>query len=883
MIAFAVVAAACAKEKDLPTPAEKVNPDGTKTIVFTAQAPTRTTIDANDQVVSWSAGDEVKFVWDGGSATATASETGSSTNFSVTVPDGVTEVYAVYPAAAGGSYDNGNVNVHFNGSRTDGSFAANDISVAKATKSGDAWSSTLAFKNVACLIKVGVTSSTITKLQVYAGNGETLAGYLPVNIASNGDPSLGAVSSSPSDHVTMEVSGPGNYYIPVIPGVTMSKGFQVKLFEGDDQITPFFYNGEYTTARGKVIKLSNIESHAGQYYVTPSGAGTKSGQSWNNAMDAATFKAFIENADNYFVLRGATIHLSAEEFTFGDYLQPDFSSHSETAFTIEGTKSGSDITTFVGGTGDPAGTLWPHSNSNVTVKNVKFAGTDGNSNRAAIRVNNTGVKLQLEDCIFENNKTSGQSGAINLIKGIVSITNCEFTGNSASTGASVHVENANVTINGCTFANNSGDGNALHCTNTAAVVSMENCDISGGDKCTVYGVNANTVSFTSVNFHDNHTSDENGGAVARLVGAGTYTFTNCDFVNNASDNFGGAIVIASGDVHATFIGGKFQGNHADGVDNTKSAGGAIYASGSGVQFDCSGVLFKSNYNAVGSNEKSGGIIRVESATGKATFDNCVFDGNHSYRPSGSANPPCAAIVNNRTVDGPTYYFNACEFMNNATGTYAGVGAKYGMVFGLYNETTLAFNNCSIHDNYGQRNTDPIDWIYVNNTGVKLIFSNSSVIGDPSRRTSATGSVSKKNGNGVFYLSLDASFYFINNILCSPSGGKSLNCATSITIENSYYNKTSPVNGTCNWGTDTGSGHDYTANSTYFGSWSAPYTWNGTLTGTNSNMLAATADVNSEIQSADADFYAWLNSIGALGKDINGNSRGATSWPGCYQN
>ena len=58
---------------------------------------------------------------------------------------------------------------------------------------------------------------------------------------------------------------------------------------------------------------------------------------------------------------------------------------------------------------------------------------------------------------------------------------------------------------------------------------------------------------------------------------------------------------------------------------------------------------------------------------------------------------------------------------------------------------------------------------------------------------------------------------------------------------------------------------------------------GTLTGTNSNMKAATSDVNAQIQAADADFYAWLNGIGALGKDINGRDRGATSWPGCYQN
>ena len=48
------------------------------------------------------------------------------------------------------------------------------------------------------------------------------------------------------------------------------------------------------------------------------------------------------------------------------------------------------------------------------------------------------------------------------------------------------------------------------------------------------------------------------------------------------------------------------------------------------------------------------------------------------------------------------------------------------------------------------------------------------------------------------------------------------------------------------------------------------------------MKATTADVNTQIQNSDSDFYNWLSSIGALGKDINGNNRGTTSWPGCYQ-
>ncbi|MBR6306350.1 MAG: hypothetical protein IKR38_06210, partial [Bacteroidales bacterium] len=165
LTALAVISIAC--EKEIPQePQEQTIPAKSNVVVFTANVPTKTTIDANDQVVSWTAGDVVKFVWEGGSTTATASSSGSSTTFSVEVGEGIDELYAVYPADAGGSYDSGNVNVHFNGSRTDGSFAANDICVAKAVKNGDTWSTTLAFKNVACLLKVGVTDSEVTKIQV---------------------------------------------------------------------------------------------------------------------------------------------------------------------------------------------------------------------------------------------------------------------------------------------------------------------------------------------------------------------------------------------------------------------------------------------------------------------------------------------------------------------------------------------------------------------------------------------------------------------------------------------------------------------------------------------------------------------------------------------
>lgn len=902
LTALAVLSTACVKEiaQEQPTTTDP------NVVVFTANVPTKTAIDSNDEVVTWVAGDEVKFVWDGGSTTATAFSSGASTTFTVEVGEGITELYAVYPASAGGSYDEGNVNVHFNGSRTDGTFAANDICVAKAVKTGDTWSTTLAFKNVACLLKVGVTASDITKIQVMggrtAGEAQGISGYLPVSINGSGEPVFGTATST-SGTVSLTISAPGNYYIPVMPGVVLSGGFRIGYFKGEDQLTPFFYNASFTTERGKVIKLNDLDSKAGQYYVTPSGAGSKAGQSWTNAMDAATFKDFIENNDNYFILRGATFHFSADVFSFGDdYLKPDFSGHGETAFTIEGTKSGANITTFQGrtnsasGSDSKAGVLWPKTSTNITVKNVKFTGTDGGSNAAAIRLNSTGVKLQLEDCVFEGNKTSGQGAALGLYKGTVSIEGCEFTGNQAGTGPSIYIEAATVSVKECTFTNNTGDGTAFKISNTSAVVDIQDCEITGGNKCSIWGVNANTVTCTRVNFHDNHAVDD-GGAGAYLEGSGTYTFTDCDFVNNAADTRGGAISINSSDIHASFSGGRFQGNHTDSNGNN-NAGGAIYASGSGgVTVDCTDVLFKENYSFTGENTNAGGIIKVNHSGDCVRFNNCVFDGNYSNR-SAESNTVCAAIVNCRTT-GALFYFNSCEFKENTSGTGNSGnerGGLRGTVFATMAGSTFAFNNCSFHDNYGGRNSDEISWIGMDHASSTLILANTTIAGDNYRAPGVGGAI--KNNWGVIKFQNTGNYYLLNTILCSldPVGNSfwvngDIMVDGTTTISNGgpklpvycWYSKISKEgDNRTNWTVDTGSGHDYYATSASFGGWSAPWTWNGTLTGTNSNMLAATADVNTQIQNADADFYSWLNSIGALGKDINGNSRGATSWPGCYQ-
>ena len=897
MIALAVFGAACAKV-DEPTGPQGPNGDGV--VVFEANVPTRTAIADDDKTVTWVAGDEVKFVWAGGETTAKASASGASTTFAVELAEEVTEVFAVYPATMPVALVDGKVVLTFSNTLESGAFKDADICVAKTVKNEGAWNTTLNFKNAACLLKVGVSGNDITRIQIAAVGEEVLAGDLTVAFDDNGDLSFEYPESGKTT-TNMDIAGPGNYYFPVFPGVELADGFRVNCFvtgdEGEDTLTPFYYKGAFTTGRGQIIILSEIESRLGQYYVTPEGAGAKAGQNWANAMDVESFKAFVTNQDNHHLLRGSVFHFSADEFSFGDdYLVLNFSAHSVVDLTFEGTVSGDKMTVFKGreNTTDSnkAGVIWPQSNTDLTVRNVKFTGTKGKSNAAVMRINNGAKKVTCEDCVFDGNETVngdgtgvGTGACLALYNGAeLIVKGCTFTGN-AGCGAAVVVnhEAAKVRIENSVIKECSQKSNAIY-IQMCAQFEIVDTEISDNySYATIYAVTAFAGSFRAERtlWKNNHAYDDLGPA-GWYESTTTFEFKDCQFIDNKADWGGGALMFVK--AHAILEGCTFQGNHADGDSDTDAAGGAIYARGEGVVVDCKDCTFKENYNFVGTNTKSGGIIRVEQSGGMARFDNCLFDGNYTNR-SVQNNAASAAIINCRK-GGAIYYFNACEFKGNSSGlgysTDNEQGGTKGTVIASYASSTIAMNNCSMHDNYGARNSDELSWIYVDNASNTLVISNSTIVGDPTRCNGT-----RKNDWGVIKLHTTGNYHLINNILCSfVKGGQTVWCGKDVaegTSVNSYYNKTNPeVDGRIDWGTDTGSGHDYYASSECFGGWTLPYTWNGTLIGTNSDKLAATSDVNTQLQSANSDFYSWLDSIGALGKDINGTNRGATSWPGCYQ-
>lgn len=913
-VALAVFATACAEIEEPEKPQDPgntetpENPDpeqptpGDGTIEFIANVPVKTAIDADDVKVTWCKDDAVKFIWAGGECTALATAEGATTTFKVPVEDGVEEIYAVYPATMPATLVEGKLVLGFSNTLESGAFAANDVTVSKTQKVEGEWNTTLNFKNAASLFKVGVTNPATTRVQIASYTDEIIAGDLTVSFAEDGTlafeyPQEGKTS------MNMAISGAGDYYIPVFPGVTMENGFRINRFEGEEnQMTPFYYRGEFTTERGAIYRFPNLEYNAGRYYVANAGTGV--GHKSSEPMSVEDFKAFVTNQDNFFLLRGATFHFPAEEFSFGDdYLVFSFSDHGTVNFTLQGTADGGNMTVFKGRENttesNKAGVLWPQSNTDLTVKNVKFTGVKGKSNAAVMRINNGAKKVTFEDCVFDGNETVngdgtgvGTGACIALYNGAeLTVKGCTFTGN-AGCGAAVVVNNeaAKVSIKNSTIKECSQKSNAIYIQKCAQFEILDSEISDNNSYATVYAVTAFAGSFRAERtvWKNNRANDDYGPA-GWYESTATFNFKDCQFIDNMADWGGGALMFVS--AHAVIDGCTFQGNHADGDDDYAAAGGAIYARGEGVVVDCKNTIFKENYNFVGNNTKSGGIIRVQHDSGIARFDNCMFDGNYTNR-SKQDNAAAAAIINCRQ-GGAKYYFNACEFKHNASGTTEGSqGGLKGMVMATYSSSTIAMNNCSMHDNYGSRNPgEPeLQWIYLDNASNTFILSNSSIIGDPTRKVGDQITVFNDHWS-VIKLQSAGNYHFINNIICSNYtdgncfwiNSTALNSSGKLSLT-SYYNKTSPEgDGRTDWGDDTGSGHDYFATDSYFGSWTAPHVWNGSmLKGTNNTALAPTDGVNTKIQEANADFYTWLSEIGALGKDIDGRSRGTSSWPGCYQ-
>ena len=384
---------------------------------------------------------------------------------------------------------------------------------------------------------------------------------------------------------------------------------------------------------------------------------------------------------------------------------------------------------------------------------------------------------------------------------------------------------------------------------TVTSFSASNCEFTAcrgrnGGCLNLEPASTSTVTINNCYFHDNigrsgsgkdGTSGNFSGAVARL-GSGAVAFSDCVFEKNIVNNASAVLHMNGENVVARFTDCQM------------------------IQNEC-----------VGNNV----LIKLEKTGDKLYMNRCLIEGNCG-NSRGMINPNANSLV----------YLNQVTFKDNYT---KGSGSTWGVNIHA-GAANVCMNNVTALGNYNSNGTQ--DSVVSFNSDGGWLITNCTLIDN-----TKTAIVRGKTRNMTVANSILINEHTAANVFVPQTAGKLTDCGHNVL--SCTDNPTS---------SDALDSSDYTGVSkstlggTYSGNWTSKpyygvYAWTNSLAGfepaTQTDVENAMKNSYPETDSSvtldngganiGVDFYNWLNSIGALGKDGRGETRTGTWWPGAYQN
>ena len=521
-------------------------------------------------------------------------------------------------------------------------------------------------------------------------------------------------------------------------------------------------------------------------------------------------------------------------------------------------------------------------NSKMTLTDCVIEENNSTNWCGAVRVRKTSPKATFNNCVFRKNSATNDSGCFVQTEGTVTINNCQFTENTcggqggaftvtgtctsnikggtsfsknqAKLGGAVFTQGdftSTMTIENCTFSENYATGwaGALHFKSkgTLTVTDCSFTDNISDEDSGVFNADKSGISckFTRVTFSGNKAKSSNGGVM--WISDGSYTFDNCQFLNNSSSNYGGAIYAEKS--------GKLY------IDNS---------------------TFKGNVGTQASDKCRGGAICIEGKPTLKAFRD-TFIGNGSGYGG-------AIYCINKSSNYPNVFIDECSFDANYV-TY-----RWGPVFASDGVTDLMINNCSMRNTYtsstgadDQKDLKP-SWVCIDVVKGTASVSNCSIIGDTQYSEDGVSFTPLTNHTGLVAVWGSQVNYFTNNIIVPNTAGIASvindNNDSNIDLYYTHYGSlTGIVTATDTGGNTSGltaadiDGLTWANDGTDFSWWK----WDGTISGT-APAMGTMADIRTnrlENGIWASDFISWL------GGDANNDQRRVDRgegvwWPGAYQ-
>lgn len=712
----AVTLAACNKENE--EPGQKIDPAELVEVTFDVSAKKSTISDAEkastkteikeDGTVLWSVGDKVSVFYEvngetGSSEseaiTAESIKMDGSASITVKVPaaftleqfEGTRSLTAVYPFDATATFEGGKINVSAPKVQ-DGTFAHASLSVAEWTGSNS-----LTFANQCGLLRIEAVDAAVSKI---------------------------TLKSAGADVVTLNVSGAGTYYAAVAPSTL--EGFSVVLTDAEgEELAKKVTAKSLVVEKGHVLPLGKIVGFDDRFYVSVEAKGRKDGSNWDNAAGLTELKALLAKGAVMNVYMSAGTYSVAGAFV-SEAEGADFSVYGgypadAKAASLSGRDAKANATVFDGG---GKSQIWLTKKGNVLFDGLTFQnGFSGSSNGGALVFNGTGVIGNILGCTFIGNKvTDGTDGTSGL------------------SGGAIHVGEAKLTVENCSFSKNYGrNGGSLYSDKAKAQLTVKGCT-----------------------FTEDYTYNT-GGSINNSNGTQTIedcTFTRCyNLGGNGAPGLGGAIHVNGTSAVQTLKNCVFSvceasRNYSHKTTDSRSCGGAI--SVQNAYLDVIGCTFDGNMGA------SGSAMLLQSGDGLVRVTDCVFKNNKGASRG-------LIQTNGKAV----LFMNNCQIYDNTMRTN-----QWGTVIHGANPSVVCMNNCSIHNNVSQQAGGTS--VCLNNDGFTVVV-NTTVVGENfkslCRANNKNGSFSlydncvlaNKHANGlVFVKEANSSVKLYNDIIGSKA-------------------------------------------------------------------------------------------------------------------
>ena len=814
----AVTLSACNKENE--EPGQKIDPSELVEVTFEVSAkPTQTAEVQNastkteikeDGTVLWSVGDKVSVFYEVNGETGSSEsealtaeniKADGSASITVKVPtaftlaqfEGTRSLSAVYPFDASAAYADGKINVSAPKVQ-DGTFAHASLSVAEWTGSNS-----LTFENQCGLLRIEAEDAAVSKI---------------------------ALKSADADVVTLNVSGAGTYYAAVAPSIL--EGFSVVLTDADgEELAKKVTTNPLTVEKGHVLPLGKIVGFDDRYYVSAEAKGRKDGSNWDNAAGLTELKALLANGAVTNVYMSAGTY-SVEEAIVSEAEGADFSVYGGYPADAKGaslkTRDAKANATIFDGSGKSQ--IWLTKKGTVLFDGLTFQnGFSGSSNGGALVFNGTGVTGKILDCAFIGNKvtdgtnsTSGLSGgAIHVAEAKLTVENCSFSKNYGRNGGSLYSNHADaeLTVKSCTFTEDYTYNTGGSINNSNGTQTIENCTFTG-----CYNLIGT------------------GGAVHVNGASAVQTLKNCVFSACEANRNNSYLKV-----------------------DAKASGGAV--SVQNAYLDVVGCTFDGNMGSAGS------AMLLQSGDGLVRVTDCVFKNNKGASRG--------LIQTNGKV---VLFMNNCQIFDNTLRTN-----QWGTVIHGGNPSVVCMNNCSIYNNVSQQAGG--NSVCLNNDGFTAVV-NTTVVGENakalcrSNNNTTSGSFSlydncllaNKLDNGIVFFKEKNSSVKLNHDIIGPK-------ATD--TDGSWLEKTNVVvDGELSFC----SGASFDSSKGY-------WKWNGPSA---SFTKAKETDIITRLNALDSNngntrlngafapkFVEWVKSLDGFNKDQLGTTRTASgTWPGSVE-